>query len=457
MAALPLQLEIQGSGGNFTFLVPPTFEPQTEPVYKTAANPQVIEQLRWTWSFSGALLVSTDGTTATLWTQWLAFLARFQTRGSQPTYARITRDPAGTNTVVWTLGPSTYEQLRFESVRAGRATSAAVAPGVWRVAIPVDLTITATQKLPDNNGIVGWNQSVLITTDEGGLQIVEWRTRITTAEGTDARTKARTYGLIPISVYGDSYSYLTNNDDGVEIEVEDADEQNSRVPTVATGVCRLKQWGVSVGASGPGTSPSTFFYGVRTRIEKDERVITYTARAVGPNARAWVLNRIPAGIAITESETFEEQAGRVFEATWIQRMRSIKGDGRTRVIQVSISGGKVAYDYEVAVGGLEPVEFESGLHPWTVTVAIRIEMQGGEGLNTELLLPASLEEIGLRLDPLASEEGEPFVAKQAETPAAVLWAREARIVYRSARKPTVPQIRTAIEANKAEVASYFLT
>lgn len=465
MASLANTLELQGGSGNFTFLVPPSFEPRAALEWKDAANPPQLTAIRWVWEFRGAMLVSSNGTTATLWTEFAAFLARFQTRGSTPTYARIVRDPAGANATVWTLGPSTYEGFKVEAIQAGSGNRFAQAESaLWRVAIPVDLTISAVQKLPDGNGIVDWDQQVEHGQDEGGLQLVTWTTTITTKEASSptAEALAQTYGLIPLAVYGDNYSYLTNSDTGVEVTLLDADQANSRQATRVKAVCRLRQWGVSIGTSGPGLGPSSVTYQVRTHASEDEETTTYFASAVGPGAQAWVLAKVPSGIAVTEQETVNRPSHRSFEATWI-RKRKLKKDTTkvlTSAMAIEISGGRASFDYEPVAGGFDPVEFEGARSPWQVTVRLELRAVGGEGGNDDptLILPplAAFTALGLRLDYDASVEGEPRVEKDAVEAGAVEWARSATYVFRSARKPNTKQIRGTIEARADGQASYYL-
>lgn len=458
MATPLLQLEIQGASGNFTFLVPPQFFPRREFRAKAASNAHVTEELVDVWDLRGALLVSTDGTVATLWSQWTAFLARFESRTAAPTYARITRDPGGSNTAVWTLGPSTYERLRFESIAAGSSPYQSQA-GHWKVCIPVDLVMSAVLKLADSTtGIVRWDQQVSYSYDAGGLLIIEWRTTVSTKETVDARTKARTYGLIPIASLGSGYSYLTNGDDGVEVEVEDADEQNSRTPTVATGVCRVRQWGVTIGVDGPGVGPSEVQLNVRTRTNDSEEVTSYEVSATGPGAEAWVRNQLPANFEQTESELLDEQATRRFSATWTSRRSAGSGAGNTttpglrQTTVISVSGGHADPVFRPALGGFIPIRFTTARQPWTVTVEITLEGTNTP-LRSQMQFPAPFSaSSNLVLDRAASSEDLlPVITEHAASLAAYRYQRRARLVYRSGAPPP----RT-LALPSARVESYYL-
>jgi len=87
VAAPPLQLEIQGDQSHFRFDVPGPLEPRLEPVWKEAANPPQVVEIREVWEIPGARLVSSDGSPAAFWREWAAFLARLRIRG--PSFANL--------------------------------------------------------------------------------------------------------------------------------------------------------------------------------------------------------------------------------------------------------------------------------------------------------------------------------------------------------------------------------
>ena len=455
MAAPPLQLEIQGDQSHFRFDVPGPLEPRLEPVWKEAANPPQVVEIREVWEIPGARLVSSDGSTATFWREWKAFLARLRVRGQGfPLWVRLIRDPAGAGQVVWTLGPPDYEHFKIEELSAGSDELAPTA--TWRVLVPVTLVVSAVQRFADPNGIVGWDQEVSSSFDPGGLHVLEWRTALTTREGVDAVDKARRFGRIDITPFGGSYSYATNGPDGVEVVAADADEQNRRTPTACTVVSRIKQWGVHVGTTSPGSSPTEVGYSVRTRIEKDERSTTYRVSARGPGALAWVEGRRPGG-PIETSELFHEEAIRYVEGTWVVKEPTPdepdKPEGVRWQIQTEISGGHVEFDFEPVVGGFEPVLFEGAIIPWRLSVAIKGRKRGGEGKPEELKLPGVLPAPWL-LDRNSSREKDPFVAEFGTDAESHLWAREANLVYWAKEKPSespAKQLRAA-----QPVASYYL-
>ncbi len=455
MAALPLLLEIQGDQTHFRFDVPGPLEPRLEPVWKDAANPPQVVEIREVWEIPGARLVSSDGTPQTFWREWTAFLARLRVRGPGfPLWVRLIRDPAGSADVVWTLGPPSHEQFKIEQISASADELAPTA--TWRVLAPVTLVVSAVQRFADPNGIVGWDQEVSSTHDPGGLHVLEWRTAISTLENTDATGKAKRFGRIDIAAFGGSYTYATNGPDGVEVLFTDADEENNRTPTVCHVVSRIKQWGVHVGTTAPAGSPTEVGYSVRTRIEKDERSTTYRASARGPGALQWVEGRRPGG-PVDTTEVFHEEAICYAEGTWVLKEQAPEEadapEGVRWQIQTEITGGHVDFDFEPVVGGYEPVLFEGAILPWQLRVILKGKRRGGEGKSEELKLPGILPAPWL-LDRNASREKEPFVTEFGADPGSHLWVREASLVYWSPTKPSespAKQIRAAQPA-----ASYYL-
>ena len=217
-----------------------------------------------------------------------------------------------------------------------------------------------------------------------------------------------------------------------------------------------EQWGVHVGTTSPGSSPTEVGYSVRTRIEKDERSTTYRASARGPGALAWVEGRRPGG-PIETSELFHEEAIRYVEGTWVVKEPTPdepdKPEGVRWQIQTEISGGHVDFDFEPVVGGFEPVLFEGAILPWRLSVAIKGRKRGGEGKPEELKLPGVLPAPWL-LDRNSSREKDPFVAEFGTDADSHLWAREANLVYWAKEKPSespAKQLRAS-----QPVASYYL-
>jgi len=430
-----LQLEIQGPAAPFRFDVPGLFEPRLEASWKEASNPREVTEVREVWEIRGARLVSPDGTQAALWSRWREFTDRLRQR-SGPRWVRLVREPQGAREVVWTLGPPEYEELKVERLSAGEDPLAPSA--TWSVLASVTLVVSAARRLQDARGIVGWEQDVSSTFTPGGLHVLEWRTELTTREGTSAVEKARQFGRIDVRPFGDHYSYDTNGPDGVEVTALDADEVTGRVPTVALAVSRIHQWGVRVGAIGPGTSPTEVGYSTRRKVEKGETLRVVRASARGPGALRWVELREPPG-AKKSSEVFHEEAARFAEGVWtFQEDPEEEDDPESALnrleLRLALSGGHVGFDFEPVVGGYEPVLFEGAILPWTLTAQVKVKKRGGEGKPADLLLPGELGD-PWRLDRQASRESLPYLAEPSSEPDSRLWARDATLVYRAARRP----------------------
>lgn len=446
---MTLQLEIHALPVPFRFEVLGSLEPRLEPVWKDAADPPEVVDVREVWEVRGARLLAPDGDEARIFEEWRALLGRLRVRGPGfPLWARLVRDPQGAAEVVLTLGPPTHERFKVVEVGAG-AEDQAFPRSVWRALVPVSLVLSAAQRLADPNGIVGWEQETSSRFDPGGLHFLEWRTRLTTREGTSALELARRFGRIEIRPFGPSYTYDTNGPEGVEVSTADADEPNARVPTSALAVCRIRQWGVHVGTTGPGSSPTEVSYSTRTRLEKGERTTTVRATARGPGALTWVEGKAPTAPAEL-SEVFHEEAQRYAEGTWTGR-----GDSEVQwQIQTELSGGHQDFDFEPVAGGYEPVLFEGALLPWRLVVTLKGQRRGGEGRLEDLPLPGLLPEPWL-LDRAASREKEPYSPEEARAGApSGQWVREAVLVYWSARRPTSSPVQALRAAQP--VRSYYL-
>lgn len=444
-----LQLQITYSGGTFTFSVEGEYLPRWEPSYKVAANPPVVTEMRLVWEFRQCRLISTtvDG----LWTSVSTLNTMLSARSTgHPTAAALVRDPAGVAVTLITLGPSDYEGFQIE---ADGETDAILPRASWRTAAAFTLRISAIKRNEDGNGIVDWDQRVNYRY-EAGLAIVELVTRLSTVEGTSAVTKAQTYATLDVNNFGSDYTYETNGPDGIDYTYTDADEVNSRTPTVVECVSRLRRWGVTVGTTGPGGSPDSVGYEVLTRRTAKETVTRYTISATGPNYLSWVASRKPAG-SLAVDELTDRKESRSATGVYEIRVNAAAANGGTREVKVEITGGARAFDYEPVAGDYEPVEFTGSYLPWQATVSVTVTRVGGSGANSEMMLPGLLGE-PWRLDRNASTESEPYEIEEddATDSAQQKWGREARLVYRSARAPE-GALSPAINAAPM-VASYYL-
>lgn len=435
--ATAVQFELQGDSSNFTFDVEGTYFPRLEAEYKTAANPPQIVALREVWEIRGARLTNDALSPSSLWTEWVALRSRLATRGSSfPTYARFVI-PGGAT--LHTLGPSTHEGFLVEVLESDpRDLTPEEAAGGWRTVAPVTLRVSAVQKFADANGIVGWEQEVTHRYPDGRHEL-EWITRITTAEGTSAITKAQSYAGIDATALGGTYLYETNGTGGVELQVVDADEENSRTPTVVVATSRVRAYGVTIGDVTAGSSPSDVSLAVTTRVTAKERITTTTATARGPSALQFVEAQAPA--VFNESEIVDEQAQMFASGTWSQREESSTASGdRTDKsktgITATIVGGLPAIDFEPVADAGDPVQFLSACKlPVAATVDIALEAVGPSFDINTLPLPGHPGDDWV-LDSAASSEGEPTLAEKGANEAGNKWTRAARLVFRRSKAPS---------------------
>lgn len=442
-----VQLQIQGSP-TFTFDVEGGYFPRLEAEYKEAANPPQVTALRETWEFRQCRILSANDTVASTWTKWLAFRDAVSSRTAHPTYARLVRDPAGSPSTLVTLGPPTHEKFRIEIVEG---ETDELEPGAsWRKVATCTLRVSAVIKNADVNGLVGWEQEVEVTYEDG-RQGVEARTRITTAEGTSAVTKAQTYARLNATTFGANFLYETNGPDGIEYTIVDDDRPNSRVPTIVDAVSRVRGYGISFGTVTAGSSPSSVSYSITTRRTTDEdgalevQVVT-KAEARGPGCDAFVASKRPS--LYTDYEETSDPALRFASAIWTEK-RSATSDGKRAKIRATITGGR-AGSWEAGMHG-PAIYFHGGMGPYVATVEVSREIVGADPTLPSFLLPGVPEGWTVHQD--ECEEEEPVLEKEGATAAQNKWVRKVRLVFRCGVLPSTPI--TTLLRSAGEVDSYF--
>lgn len=441
-----LQLRLTNSDGDFTFDVDGEFLPSWEPVHKEAADPPQIAEMRHVWEFRGCRLVG--NTTSALWTRFEALRALFEDRTKQITAVSVYRDGS---TKQWELDNSTYEQLRVELLEVAGLDDLAPS-ATWRSVVPVTLRVSAVRKFADANGIVDFSQRVIVSYD-AGLRTLEWQTRIVTAGGTSAVTKAQAFAKIDITALGAGYAYATNGPDGIDYEVLDADEGNSRTPTIVEAVSRVREFNVSIGASGGGTAPDEVDYSVTTEITAEQTETTTEAWARGPNARQWVLSKKPAGTLAVDL-VVDRSSLNEYRGTWVRRVARTQAEAGTegRTVKVTVTGGERAVRARPIPGGLPLIQY-GAVTPWEASVDLEIRRTGGTGKLDELPLPALLGDPWV-LDGARSTEGLPMIEERSADPEQHKWIRTASLVYVAAAQPTGNPAADLATADNVD--SYFL-
>lgn len=429
------RLEIQKAVTNFVFDVEGEYLPYLEPIHKAGSDPLEIIGMRTVWEFRNCRVVSSDGTTPTAWSEWLAFVALWESRGAgttYPTYARLVAGPNFTDPddVLWTLGPTgNYEQFQLEAIQGEPDPQAPDAS--FNTLVNCTIRVSAVKRFADANGIVGFDQAVK-TSYPRGQKRIEWTTTFTTAEGTSAVTKAQTYGGIDITAYPmATYTEESNGPDGIEYLAEDADEVNSRVPTVCTCRSVIQEWGVVVGAAGGGTAPSEIGYSYSVQTTAKEVITTTEASAVGPNGDVFVASKAPAGW--TDRVVFTDPTTNTYRTTWVSKAPQETPDNapeRTRRLTITLSGGKAVSRWRPIANGLRPIRSQGGIIPAQCVVDVTVFRTGGAGRLDELPFPGILPEPWI-LDYAESTETEPVLAEAAADPAEDKWERTARVVYKA--------------------------
>lgn len=417
-----------------------------ERVYKDASDPPELESIRQAWEIRGTVL-STDGTPATAWSAFDTLRTAMNARGTgAPTKIELLLvDVDGTSTVKATLGPPDWDQFMVEEFRSEVDRDNPSATHL--TAIPVFLRATARRVVEGSGGlagVVGFEQTIEHAFD-AGLETVTWVTLVTTEEGTDAVAAGKTLGLIPISSYGSSYSFLTNGDDGVAWEELDPDTSESpdRTVTRVRVTCQIKEWGVTVGVTDPGASPDEYSLLERIEEKDDERIRTVRASARGPGSQEWGQRQRPSG-SPTDSVEEYDSARREFVGEWSFRTVSPKAEYLTRIV-ATLTGGHASLSWEPIAGGFRPVRFDGAVQPFKCVVAIQVTKRGGSGLLTELPLPPLLPGPWV-LDYDESEEGAPVQEEAAAKDTPAKWVRDVRLTFWSPEPPSRHPI-TVYQAN----------
>lgn len=447
------RLEIQGSS-NHTFDIDGEFTPTRILVYDDASTDTTNYQaepieLRDVWEIRGAKLRA--ATVEALWDSIHTFKDRFATSGSTratsfPSYAKIVRDPDGTPADEWVLGPSTYEGFRVEEIRFGAVEESR--GETFGASVSVDMRMSASIRQADTNGLVGWRQSVEKSYGPDGLLVLTWRTRITTQENTSAETKAQSYAAIPTSALSGDDTYLTNGPYGVDITIVDAKEQSSRVPTVVECVSTVKQWGISTGATSAQGSPGEVDYSVTTEVTPDETITTTTAAARGPGALSWVRDQAP--VAFNTKREISRTSHNEARCEWVKR--ASRYDDALSTSRIEITGGHQAKAFWPTIAKFRPVLAVGAFLPWEAVVTVTVEKRGSDLTPNDMRFPGKLPAPWVFFED-ESYETEPErveLAPKDQSRTGDLWRREAKLVFRSADKPTFPLLAQIAKATAVE-------
>jgi len=420
-----LELQIQGTS-NFAFDVEGEWTPSRTFDYRRSdAIAPVLSSLRDTWTLRGCRIKTTDNSTDSLWVSVKAFLARFEDETAHPTYVRLVRDPDTAAEVLWTLGPTdSYEDVRFDSIEGEQDSE--VEDASWRVTATFTIVVSAQLKKADANGIVGWRQQVSVSYPFG-FRRLQWVTTITTIEGVSAITKAQNFARIPVSELGGDHAYDTNGPDGIDYVYDNADEQNSRIPTEVQVISIAQQKAEAVGVTSGQGSPSDFAHVVTREITAEEQITTTFAMAHGPAAASYVATKKPSGTIGKTVEVDRLVLGQ-YERTWTQRKAANAAKVEVRDdIRITITGGHRAQIWRAITGGRMPHHSTGSFKWWELTADISTFKSGSEDID----FPGFFSD-PWKLQGNASQETEADIVGERQSDLSQnKYVRQAKLVFRS--------------------------
>lgn len=429
--------------------------------HKDAAEPPELESVTETWRIVDAVVEAADN--AAFWTALNAFITATEVRSGTTAiaFARIVRlTGGGSPATERTLGGAGFQGFRLENFRIEPLDGAEASH--LRTIAAVSFDVVAVKVFADGNSVVGWDQ-VVSNTFENGLQVHERRTTITTAEGTDARTVAVAVAAIDISTFGGSFTFDTNGPDGIDFEYDDADEPNARVPTRVVAVSRIRQRGINVGTTGPGTSINDVRLSVTVADVGLTRRTTTRAFAAGPGALAFVNDQRPGGTSNFESIIITEHKAKIeAEGEWIRvdqlGVSGESGQGQIgkvrRQVEVRITGGAQDEEFVPVTGNLPPVLVVGPLLAVRLTARIVMTLTIAKATVALMPVPKKLGSPWRFRGTESTEDAEPRLVQPGATPGANVWERTAEVVYEAATAPA----RTTLNPLFADegIASYVL-
>jgi len=454
-----LQFRLRDASGTYTFAYDGALEllDQQRIYQDTAAVPELAKIVE-TWEIRNCRIQAADANL--LIDAWDTFLAFIDDRVTTPVTAfELLRPAAGGDAeeIERQVAAPTYQNIRLESVTVGTDP---VLPGAeWRSVVPVTLRLSAERTFPDGNGIVLWDQRIRNTYTDG-LHTLEWVVTLETAEGTDARVKAKAFAAIPITTYGDSYVWATNGTGGVDIEEEDAQTFDdgagataARTPRRVVAVSRIQQLGISTGPNTAGNSINDpISYENETLIEGTTKTTIRRAEAHGPGALAWVESQALTG-DLSYSSVVEEQAHRAARGEWRKVDQEDDNEGARWRIKGVITGGAQTEEF-VLLTGVQPPRLTIGpLHPARLDVEVVVEFAGPRPSRDDMAFPAPLSFPWRLILPLSKEDAWP----ERTTAGQDSWQRRAVLVYESATVPAYSSLRALAQGDPARtVRSYWL-
>lgn len=432
MAAASIQIVLRDSGGGtYAFDVDGEIAINQEFEYKEAANPPELQRITESWEVTAARIVG--ATSALTFSGWQTFLALVETRtGTRFTSAELRR----TATAERTLGPSGFQEFKLELLGVGPDPLAPAA--TFNTIVPISFRVSAVKAFADGNGIVGWDQTVS-NTYKNGLHTLQWRTTIETAEGTSAVTAAQTYAKIPITDFGNTYTWDTNGPDGIDYDYEDGDEQNSRTPTKVVAISKISQWGIAIGTPNAGNSPNgNIEYSIEDVLEKGKTFQITRAKAEGPNASVWVLSKAPT-VGVVSSKVFHDRAGRIATGEWLVDTGDAVPVRHT--VAAVVTRGARDVEFVAISGDFPPVKITGARQAYRLTVSATVRYTGATPSRNLMRLPDRPTAPWVFIQNASFEDAVPRLVNPGATFETDEWERGMTLVFES---PTLPSILTLV-------------
>lgn len=437
------------SGASVVFTADVEGEPsiRREVLSVEATEPPAPREVQDTWDWRRCKMQSSNGQAVD---EFAALLAIFDpTASNYPTALKVFRG----STEVLALPSSTHERFRVEAIAWDPTADPATRNGVD--VVEFSIRASAVKRKANASSVVLWEQTVEEEYDAANLRTLTWTTRVTTKEGTNAKTVAVGLAAIDASVVGPAYTFETAGPSGANVRVEDADESNGRTPTVATVVSRVRQLGQSIGMTSAAGGPGDPRYTITTKTLGDGSIEEVTvASARGVNASAFVASKKPG--RYSDEEIVDDPLTRTYTGTWTYRdtAQAARADFNW-TIKATIRGGHRSFKFRKLANNQPPLRSEGSVSAWLANVTITTERRGVTGTPKEMPFPAELGNPWV-LDRDASDEDEPVLVEESPSGAANnLYRREARLVYRAGTKPKQSIIEMIAANNGAKTDSYF--
>lgn len=452
--AKALELRLTTPSGTVTFDYEGRWSLSRENVTRDTAGPPKVIEARDTWKFTGLRLTSSGGKAA-LFSEVTALLAKLGGDPAQTVTSAAIVDPASPSPPLMSLG-SPYEDFRVKSVGLGEDDD--LPSSSLRTVATFALEVSASLRHDSGGGVVNVEQSQS-ESYQNGLHALEWKTRVTTKAGTDARTAGVVYAAIPLAALDGRHVCVTpGGGTGVDIEAVDCYEPGSWKPTVAVFRSAIRAFGITIGAHTYGGWPTSFSKKTTTTTRSTpsgiETEVELVAVADGEHASDWVNSQAPA--TSDESQIASDHALNHAEGKWVTRTVSptLAAPDSPRV-SVTITGGARVKRYDSIANGYPALLRRGGFKEWIARVEITVRQRGADLSRADLKFPGTLPEPWVLFENESTESGDPEVEGEVTlSPDQTTWVRGASLVFKSGPKPDFTKSLAKVIRDGTPLVSY---